>query len=55
MRETQRMIAEKATTAVAATWNAAFAWQHGGDAAAVTAASNTYRKAVRANKRRLRR
>ncbi len=55
IHEANRMIAEKATTAMLATVNAASAWPTGGEAAAVTAVSNTYRKAVRSNKRRLRR
>jgi hypothetical protein len=55
MREAQRMIAEKATTAAVATFNAAFAWPTGGEAAATAAVAKTYRSAVGANKRRLRR
>ncbi len=55
VREANRMIAEKMTTAMTATFNAAVAWPSGGEVAATEAATDTYRKAVRANKRRLRR
>jgi len=55
MLEAQRMIAEKATTATLAAWRGAFAWSASGEAAAFAAVTGTYRSAVRANKRRLRR
>jgi hypothetical protein len=51
--ETQRMIAEKLSVATAASMAAAFAWPLGVEAATARAASH-YRKAVRANRRRLR-
>ena len=53
-REAQRMVSEKTATAMNAAMNAAFAFTFGGEAAATAAVANTYRKAVRANRRRLR-
>jgi hypothetical protein len=53
--EAQRMFSEKATTATLAVFKAASAWPAGGDAAAMAAVTSTYRSAVSANKRRLRR
>jgi hypothetical protein len=55
MSEAQRMFAEKMTTGALAAWNAALVWPVAGEAAAMTAVADTYRKAVRANVRRLRR
>jgi hypothetical protein len=54
MREAARMISEKATTATFAMMNAFAAWPLGGERAANMAAARTYRRAVRANRRRLR-
>ena len=54
MREANRMIAEKATTATTAMLNAFYAWPSGGEPAAGAAVVKTYQSAVRANRRRLR-
>ncbi len=54
-REATRMVAEKAAAAVEAQVAAVQGLFMGGPAAAATAAANVYRRAVRANGRRLRR
>jgi hypothetical protein len=53
-REATRMVAEKAGAAVRAQFAAAQALPMRGPAGAVSAAANVYRRAVRANRRRLR-
>jgi hypothetical protein len=54
-REATRMVTEKATAAVQAQFAAAQAIITGGPAGAAAAAAHVYRRAVRANGRRLRR
>jgi hypothetical protein len=54
MREAQRMVIEKASTASLAMLNAATAWAMSGEAAASAALAQTYVTAVKANRRRLR-
>jgi hypothetical protein len=54
-REATRMVTEKAATAVEAQFAAATALISGGPAGAAAAAAQVYRRAVRANGRRLRR
>jgi hypothetical protein len=53
-REAQRMVAEKVSVTAVASLAAAYAWPFGVEVATEKAAA-TYRKAVRANRQRLRR
>jgi hypothetical protein len=52
-KETRRMIVEKAVAAATATAAAAKSFPRGGSPAALKKVQSTYRRAVRANRRRL--